>query len=44
MKWIKRILAVMSFLTLLTVSRCFATTLVKTDTANKENDLYCKKY
>lgn len=40
MKWIKRILAVMSFLTLLTVSRCFATTLVKTDTANKENELY----
>lgn len=40
MKWIKRILAVMSFLTLLTVSRCFATTLIKTDTANKENELY----
>ena len=43
MKWIKRILAVCSFCTLLTVSNCFAVTLDDTNiTADKQN--YYKTY
>ena len=40
MKWIKRILAVCSFCTLLTVSNCFAVTLDKTNVTDDKSNCY----
>ncbi len=40
MKWIRRILAVSSFCTLLTVSNCFAITLDKTNVTDDKNNCY----
>lgn len=40
MKWIKRILAVCSFCTLLTVSKCFAVTLDKTNVTDDKLNCY----